>query len=610
MNLTSVDWLIMLLYFVFVLGIGFALKRFMKTSKDFFQAGRALPAWICGLAFISANLGAQEVIGMGASGAKYGLETCHFYGIGAIPAMIFVGIFMMPFYYGSKARSVPEFLRMRFDEKTRALNACSFAVMTVFSSGISMYAMARLIQALHVFDRLFYQLGWPQGGIFTFSIVLSAVIVLLYIFLGGLTSAIYNEVLQFFLIIAGFFPLVWLGLKNVGGWNGMKAAVANVDPRMLHEWKGVMHASTNPMGVDIIGIGMGLGFVLGAGYWCTDFLVIQTAMASRNMESARRVPLIAAIPKMVFPFLVILPGLLAIGLPTPHTTTMVTHEANGAIVHNIAVVPPEVEEGRGLIPAKVNPLTGKAMLDASGKPLLDYDMATPNLLLHYFPTGILGLGLTALLASFMSGMAGNVTAFNTVFTYDLYQSYIHKGASDRHYLAVGRWATVGGILLSIATAFAAINFNNIMDTLQLVFSFVNAPLFATFLLGMFSKRTTGHGAFSGLIAGTAAAMLHHGLTLPIEAHPGIHGGWIAVLHHYPSDMAQNFYGAIWAFSANFVIAVVVSLFTKPRPEPELVGLVHSLTPKPSMSHLVWWKRPEALGVAVLLGALALNIFFA
>jgi len=605
LQLTSVDWLIMLLYFFFVLGIGFALRRYMKTSKDFFQAGRALPAWICGLAFISANLGAQEVIGMGASGAKYGLETAHFYGIGAIPAMIFVGIFMMPFYYGSKARSVPEFLRLRFDEKTRALNACSFAVMTVFSSGISMYAMARLIQALHIFDSLFHSIGWPTDWIFTFSICLSALIVLLYIFLGGLTSAIYNEVLQFFLIIAGFLPLTLLGLRNIGGWSGLKAALPVA---YMHEWKGVMHASTNPMGIDAIGIGMGLGFVLGAGYWCTDFLVIQTAMASKNMESARRVPLIAAVPKMVFPFLVIVPGLIAIGLPTPHTTTFVHQDANG-IYHDIHVVPPEVEQGHGLIPAKINPVTGKAMLDASGKPLLDYDMATPNMLLHYFPTGILGLGLTALLASFMSGMAGNVTAFNTVFTYDLYQSYIHKGASDRHYMAVGRWATVGGILLSICTAYAAINFNNIMDTLQLVFSFVNAPLFATFLLGMFWKRATGHGAFAGLISGTAAAMIHHGLTLPLEAHPGIHGGWITVIHHYPSDMAQNFYGAIWAFMTNFVVAVVVSLLTKPRPESELVGLVRSLTKMPSHEHLPWWKRPEALAVAVLLGAIGLNIFF-
>jgi SSS family solute:Na+ symporter len=606
-QLHRVDWLIMLLYFAFVLGIGFALKRYMKTSKDFFQAGRALPAWICGLAFISANLGAQEVIGMGASGAKYGLETAHFYGIGAIPAMIFVGIFMMPFYYGSKARSVPEFLRMRFDEKTRALNACSFAVMTVFSSGISMYAMARLIQALHVFDGLFNSMGWNRDGIFTFSIVLSAVIVLAYIFLGGLTSAIYNEVLQFFLIIAGFLPLVLLGLRNIGGWSGLKASVPL---QYMHEWKGVAHASTNPMGIEIIGLGMGLGFVLGSGYWCTDFLVIQTAMASKNMESARRVPLIAAVPKMLFPFLVILPGLLAIGLPTPHTTTVVSHTSDGAIIHNITVVAPEVEQGRGLVPAKINPVTGNAMLDSNGNPLLDYDMATPNMLLHFFPTGILGLGLTALLASFMSGMAGNVTAFNTVFTYDLYQSYIHKGGSDRHYMTVGRLATVGGILLSIATAYAAINFNNIMDTLQLVFSFVNAPLFATFLLGMFWKRATGHAAFSGLIAGTATAMLHHGLTLPMLAHPGIHGGWIAVLHTYHSDMAQNFWTAIWAFSANFIVTVVVSFCTKPRPESELVGLVHSLTPKPKRpENELWWQRPEALALAVLVGAIALNIFF-
>ncbi|HVC46848.1 MAG TPA: sodium:solute symporter family protein [Terracidiphilus sp.] len=606
MKLTSVDWLIMLLYFVFVLGIGFALKRYMKTSKDFFQAGRALPTWICGLAFISANLGAQEVIGMGASGAKYGLETAQFYGIGAIPAMIFVGIFMMPFYYGSKARSVPEFLKLRFDEKTRALNACSFAVMTVFSSGISMYAMARLIQALHVFDGLFQALGWNLDGIFTFSIVLSGVIVLLYIFLGGLTSAIYNEVLQFFLIVAGFLPLVLLGLRNVGGWAGLKASVPMA---YMHEWKGVMHASTNPMGIDIIGIGMGLGFVLGSGYWCTDFLVIQTAMASKNTESARKVPLIAAIPKMFFPFLVIVPGLIAIALPTPHTTT-VTRVANGVIYRNTTVVSKAASEGYGLIPAKINPVTGKLMLDVSGKPVLDYDMATPDMLLHYFPTGILGLGLTALMASFMSGMAGNVTAFNTVFTYDLYQSYIHKGASDRHYMSVGRWATVGGILLSFATAYAAIYFNNIMDTLQLVFSFVNAPLFATFLLGMFWKRATGHGAFVGLISGTLAAILHHGLTLPQEAFRGIHGGWIMVLHHYPSDMAQNFYGAIWAFSVNFIVTVVVSLMTKPRPESELVGLVHSLTPKPSHAHLKWWKRPEALAAAIFVVAVGINIFFA
>jgi SSS family solute:Na+ symporter len=258
----------------------------------------------------------------------------------------------------------------------------------------------------------------------------------------------------------------------------------------------------------------------------------------------------------------------------------------------------------------MNPVTGKAMLTASGQPLLDYDMATPNMLLHYFPTGLLGLGLTALLASFMSGMAGNVTAFNTVFTYDIYQSYLNKRASDHHYLVIGRWATVVGILLSIGTAYAAIAFNNIMDTLQLVFSFVNAPLFATFLLGMFWKRTTGHGAFAGLIAGTSAAMLHHGLTLPIEATPGIHGGWLTVVHHYPSDMAQNFWGAIFAFSANFIVTVLVSLVTKPKPDAELVGLVHSLTPKPETGNVIWWKRPEALAVGILVVFVALSIFFA
>jgi solute:Na+ symporter, SSS family len=605
-DLTIIDWLIMLLYFVFVLGIGFALKRYMKTSADFFQAGRALPAWICGLAFISANLGAQEVIGMGASGAKYGIATSHFYWIGAIPAMLFVGIFMMPFYYGSKARSVPEFLRLRFDEKTRALNACSFAVMTVFSSGISMYAMARLIQTLHVFDGLFIKLGMPTGWIFHFAIVLSALIVLAYIFLGGLTSAIYNEVLQFFLIVAGFLPLVWIGLKNVGGWNGLKHSLPSA---YTHSWRGMEHASTNPLGVEVFGLAMGLGFVLSFGYWCTDFLVIQTAMAAESEESARRVPLVAAIPKMFFPFLVILPGLIAIAVPTPKTAVNVQTMQGRVERVSVPVTSTSVSEGRGLIPAKVDPISGKVMHDRAGNVLLDYDLAIPNMLLHYFPTGILGLGLTALLASFMSGMAGNVTAFNTVWTYDLYQGYMNKHATDRHYLLMGRWATVGGILLSMATAYAATSFNNIMDTLQLVFSFVNAPLFATFLLGMFWKRTTGHGAFTGLISGTVAAVLHHGVTLPADGSIGLHGGWITVLHTYPSDMAQNFWTAIWAFSTNFVVTILVSLMTKPHPEKELVGLVYSLTPKPVERHMAWYEKPSTLAFVLIIMVVALNIIF-
>ena len=606
MKLTSIDGLILLLYFIAVLGIGFSVRSRIKTSKDFLQAGRALPLWICGLAFAGASISAPEVIGMGALGARYGLEAAHFYSIATIPAMLFLGIFLMPLYYGSGARSVPEFLRLRFDEKTRALNAILFAAMAVLTSGISMYAIARLTKDMHLFDGFFLAMGRPPGDIFTFSILLFAIIVLGYVLSGGLQGAMYNQVLQFCVTVAGILPVVLLGLRNIGGWSGLKAALPAA---YMHEWKGVMHANTNPMGIEIVGICMGLGFVLGAGYWCTDFRVIQTAMAARDMDSARRVPLIAAVPKMLFPFLVILPGMLAISLPTPKTTTVVRYES-GAIVHEINVVSPQVAQGRGLVPAKFNPVTGQTMLTASGQPLLDYDMATPNLLMHFLPNGILGLGLAALMASFMSGMAANVTAFNTVFTYDLYQSYIHKGASDRHYMAVGRWATVGGILLSIAVAYAAISFSNIMDTLQLVFSFVNAPLFATFLLGMFWKRATGHGAFAGLVTGTAAAVLHHGLVLPTDAHPGIHGGWIAVLHHYPSDMAQNFWGAIFAFSANFIVTVVVSLMTKPKPESELVGLVHSLTPKPPHAHLNWWKRPEALALAILVVAVALNIFFA
>ena len=611
MNLSVIDWLIMLVYFVFVLGIGFALKRYMRTSNDFFLAGRSIPAWVCGLAFISANLGAQEVIGMGASGAKYGIITSHFYWIGAIPAMIFVGIFMMPFYYGSKARSVPEYLRLRFDEKTRAVNAFSFAIMTVLSSGISMYAMALLIQTLGLLHGIV-----PDPWVFHVSVFLSAIIVLGYIFLGGLTSAIYNEVLQFFLIVAGFAPLVWIGLRNVGGWQGIKQTLP---ANMTHSWHGMTHANTNTLGVEVVGLVMGLGFVLSFGYWCTDFLVIQRAMAADSEVSARKVPLIAAIPKMFFPFLVIMPGLIAVSV-TSHMSgarSPSVIERSGA--PSLAVSSPRVgsanlpldeQHPHGIIPVKTDPVSGKPVLNADGTPVYNYDLAIPVMLLHFFPTGILGLGLTALLASFMSGMAGNVTAFNTVWTYDIYQAYINKKATDAHYLWMGRMATIGGVALSIGAAYLVTNFNNIMDALQLVFSIVNAPLFATFLLGMFWKRTTGHAAFTGLLSGTGAALLHHGLTLPADATPGIHGGWITVLHHYPSDMAQNFWTAIFAFSVNLIVTIAISLITIPRPEPELVGLVYSLTPKPVEGHLAWYQKPATLAVAVLALLIVLNLVFA
>jgi SSS family solute:Na+ symporter len=588
------------IYSLFVVGIGIALKRYMKTSTDFFLAGRSIPAWVCGLAFISANLGAQEVIGMAASGAKYGIATSHFYWIGAIPAMAFVGIFMMPFYYGSRARSVPEYLRLRFDEKTRGLNAISFATMTIFSSGISMYAMAKLIQTLHILDSPLRRLGLPQSASFHCSVIISAVVVLAYVILGGLVSAIYNEVLQFFLIVAGFLPLVILGLKDVGGWSGIKA---QLPAAYTHSWQGMGSAHTNPLGVEWFGLVMGLGFVLSFGYWCTDFLVVQRAMAADSMSAARRTPLIAALPKMLFPFLVILPGLIAVALPTQRAMVM-PGTSGRASTGGEAVL-----DGRGLIPVKVDETTGQPVIDANGNEVLDYDLAVPNMLVHYFPTGILGLGLTALLASFMSGMAGNVTAFNTVWTYDIYQAYIHKRASDQHYLWMGRMATVFGIALSIAAAYAATRFNNIMDFLQLVFAFVNAPLFATFLLGMFWKRTTGHGAFAGLLSGTAAAAIHQGLTLPAGAAAGIKGGWLATIHVYPSEMAQNFWTAIWAWSVCFGITILISLITRPREEAELKGLVYSLTERASEGHLPWYQRPAILGIFVLASALVLNIIF-
>jgi solute:Na+ symporter, SSS family len=606
MSLTWLDWLLMLVYFAFVLGVGVALKKKTTTSAAFFQAGRAIPAWVCGLAFISANLGAQEIIGMGASGAKYGISTSHFYWVGAIPAMVFLGIFMMPFYYGSRARSVPEYLRLRFDEKTRAFNAISFALMTVFSSGISMYAMAKLLQILRVFEGPFAALGLPPEYIFHVCIVSSALVVLVYVLLGGLSSAIYNEVLQFFLIVAGFLPLVYLGLRDAGGWAGI---VASVPEPLTHTWRGFGSAATSPMGVDAFGLAMGLGFVLSFGYWCTDFLVVQRAMAADSMAAARRTPLIAAFPKMLFPFLVVLPGLIALSVGREGRVGQVGQVGQLGQIGQVAQVGEAPPQTAGVIPYKVYAGTNQVVLDGNGQPQLDYDLTVPTLLLRYFPTGMLGLGLTALLASFMSGMAGNVTAFNTVWTYDIYQAYLRPQASDAHYLWIGRMATVFGIAASVVTAYVAAQFNNIMDVLQLVFAFVNAPLLATFLLGMFWKRTTGHGAFSGLATGTMAAALHHGLTLPVGAVAGVKGGWLGMVASYPSEMAQNFWTAIDAWTVCFVVTIAVSLMTRPRDERELVGLVYSLTEKPRDAALAWHRRPAVLGAIVLAATAALNLVF-
>ncbi|MEJ7605107.1 MAG: sodium:solute symporter family protein [Bryobacteraceae bacterium] len=548
MTLSPIDYIILALYFGFVLGIGWVLKKRVSTSEDFLTSGRSVPVWITSLAFIAANLGAQEVIGMCASGAKYGIMTAHFYWVGAIPAMLFVGVFMMPFYYGSRARSVPEYLKLRFDEKTRTFNALTFAAMTVFSSGISMYALGLLFQLV---------LGWS----FTASVLLSAAIVLAYTLLGGLTSAIYNEVVQFFLIVLGFAPLAILAVAKAGGWQGM---ASRIPPVMTHSWRYMGDASQNPMGVELFGMIAGLAFVLSFGYWCTDFLVVQRAMAAESMSAARRTPLIAALPKMFMPFIVIIPGIAALAL------------TNSNVGYSL-------------------PVKGNSY---------DYDQALTTLMAQFYPSGMLGVGLTALMASFMSGMAGNVTAFNTVFTYDIYQSYIRRDAPDSHYLTVARVATVVGILLSVATAYLAQMYNNIMDLLQLVFGFVNAPLFATFLLGMFWRRTTGHGAFVGLVSGTAAAAITHGLTVAEGK-----GGWLGDVAQFPSTMAQNFWIAIWAWTTCFVITVLVSVVTSPKQDPELKSLVYGLTDLPREDGVVWYKRPAPLAILVGLLCVAINFLY-
>jgi SSS family solute:Na+ symporter len=586
-HLGAIDYAIMAVYFVFTIGIGVVIKRGVRSSNDFFLAGRSMPTWVAGLAFISANLGAQEVIGMGASGAKYGLATCHFYWL-AVPAMVFVGLMMMPFYYGSRAHSVPDYLRLRFDEKTRALNAITFALMTIFSSGVSMYAMGKLF---------FLLLGWN----FNVSVLVSAVIVLSYVSLGGLTSAIYNEVLQFFFIVFGLAPLSWIGMRSVGGWSGLKLRLAELATShgyapgaYTHVWRYMGSPQQNPVGVEWISLGFGLGFVLSFGYWCTDFLVVQRAMSAKSQDSARRVPIFASVPKMIFPLFVILPGMIA----AVATTAATSHHPQVAARTMTS----------GIIPAKLT-ASGVIEHDSLGNVVADYDLATPMMLIRFFPSGMLGLGLTALLASFMSGMAGNVTAFNTVWTYDIYRAYLRPSSPDRHYVLVGRWATVIGIALSVAAAYVAASFNNIMDLLQLVFAFVNAPLFATFALGMFWKRTTGHGAFAGLLSGMAGAMFHHGISLPQGATPGIHGGFFGVHIIYGSELAQAFWTAIVAFVVCVAVTVTVSLATRAADEQSLRGLVYSLTDKLQTRNGGWYEQPETMAAGVLLAVLALNVWF-
>jgi len=559
LKLAAIDYFILLLYFAFVLGIGWRLRKQISTSGDFLLSSHAVPVWITSLAFIAANLGAQELIGMSASGAKYGIMTAHFYWIGAIPAILFMGLFMMPFYYGSKARSVPEYLKMRFDEKTRTFNACTFAVMTIFSSGISMFVLGDLFHLV---------LGWD----FSTSVLCSAIIVLIYTFLGGLTSAIYNEVLQFLLIVTGFAPLAVLSVMKLGGWSGlvdrlrsMTLPTGQSGDVMTHAWKYMGSASENPMGVGLFAMVAGLGFVLSFGYWCTNFLVVQRAMAAPSMSAARRTPLIGALPKMFLPFIVILPGIAALALAKM----------------NVGYDIPTNDSG------------------------YNYNQVLTSLMAKFYPAGLLGVGLTGLMASFMSGMAGNVTAFNTVWTYDIYQSHIKRGAPDSHYLQVGRITTVAGVLLSIAAAYYARQYGNIMDLLQLVFGVVNAPLFATFVLGMFWKRATANGAFIGLITGTGAAVA----TLCLTVAEG-KGGWFGHYYEFSSAMAQNFWIAIIAWTTCFVVTFLVSLASSPRPDREMEGLVYGLTKVPHDATAKWYQRPATVAVVVAVLVILLNIWFA
>jgi len=642
-HLSLVDYSILGLYIAFVIGIGFALKRQMKTSADFFLSGRSIPAWVTGLAFLSANLGALELVGMAASGAKYGMATCHFYWVGAIPAMIFLAVFMMPFYYGSKARSVPEYLKLRFDERTRAFNSVSFAVMTIFASGISLNALAKLLHQL---------LGWE----YNICLWICSLIVLLYVLKGGLTSAIYTEVLQFFMIVLGFAPVVWLGLKDAGGWSVVKEKLAGVavhpatynlvsDGAKTFEpnawtsaWVPLLGGpSANPMGIDLFAMVFGLGFVLSFGYWCTNFLVVQRAMAAKDMTAARNTPLVAAVPKMFFPLLVILPGMIALALTAtpgknyrlPQTVITQTHMADAVAslkqsVSSGATTDATSKNLASAAAASFN--TGKieellkdpATLSSSEEKLAiriqdavvnDYDGVILSLVKRYCPTGILGLALTALLASFMSGMAGNVTAFNTVWTYDLYQAYIAPDKSDDHYYWMGRVVTIVGIVLSIGAAYFASMWSNAMDIIQLVFAFVNAPLFATFLLGMFWARTTGTGAFIGLLSGTIASALFHACTISQGNLPGVKGAYLAKLVVLPSDMAQNFWLASFAFIVCFVVTVTVSLATKrTKSDEELKGLVYSLTPKQVVTQ-EWYARPGTIGIVLLIVCVILNFIF-
>ena len=566
----AVDYLLIAIYFAFVLGIGFLASRGMSSSVDFFLSGRSLPAWVTGLAFISANLGAVEIMGMSATGAQVGLPTVHYFWIGAVPAMLFLGVVMMPFYYGSKVRSVPEFMKRRFGTGAHLVNALSFAVAQLLIAGINLYLLGSIVHAL---------LGWPLWV----ALIVAAVIVLSYITLGGLKAAIYNEVLQFFVIVAGLLPLTLLGLHRVGGWDGLtskieKAAAANPDTiapaaDQLNSWPGTALTGFSSDFLSVVGIVFGLGFVLSFGYWTTNFVEVQRAMAADSISSARKTPIIGAYPKMFIPFITILPGMIAAVLVTEIAQTKAGESVAGG---------------------------------ASGEGVT-YNDSLLYLMAEVLPNGLLGLAITGLLAAFMAGMAANVSAFNTVVSFDIIQEYIIKDRPDDFYVKLGRWATVAATAIAIFTAVLASSFSNIMDYLQTLFGFFNAPLFATFILGMFWKRMTATAGWAGLVSGTLAAV-----GVGILADGTLGGLSVGVLPL--SGQGASFVAAGVAFGVDIIVSVLVSLVTAPKPEGSLKGLVYSETPRedlvdPEDAGRPWWQRPVPLAGLALVLVTILNAIF-
>ncbi|MCW2712436.1 MAG: Na+/galactose cotransporter [Marmoricola sp.] len=550
-----VDYLIVALYFAFVIGIGVMAKRSVSTSIDFFLSGRSLPAWVTGLAFISANLGAVEIMGMSANGAQFGIPTVHYFWVGAVPAMLFLGVVMMPFYYGSKVRSVPEFMRKRFGTGAHLVNAISFAVAQLLIAGINLFLLAKIVNIL---------LGWNLY----ISLVVAAVIVLSYITLGGLSAAIYNEVLQFFVIVAALLPLTLVGLHKVGGYGGLKdkiMAAGNGDAQ-LNSWPGTnLTAIDNPV-LSVIGLVFGLGFVLSFGYWTTNFVEVQRAMASSSISAAQRSPIIGAFPKMFVPFIVIFPGMIA------------------------AVVASEVAQAK-----------------SSGDKTFDYNNSLLYLIRDLLPNGMLGIAIAGLLASFMAGMAANISAFNTVFSYDLWQTYVVKDRNDEYYLRIGRVATVAATVVALGTALIARNYQNIMDYLQTLFGFFNAPLFATFILGMFWKRMTPTAGWAGLVSGTLAAVFVGVISTDVLGGASI--GLIGL-----TGQGASFVAAGAAFVVDILVSVVVTMVTSPKPESELRGLVYSLTPRADFHDenegvLAWYQQPTKLAGVGFVLVIILNIVF-